>query len=437
MPEPTEPTKPEAAKAAEPAPAPLPAPPGGEGTVVPIAGLLDPHLRKVVLTIGYMLIVAGFAYALSVVWPVIAATISICLPFLVALIIAYILNPIVTFLCVRLKLQRIGGLLMFYLLVLLVAGALLGIVLPILYEQSRAAFYGITETVPQHVNNYLVSKNIDPAVLWQQIDDFLRANGIDTGKVLVEASQSEGVQQALKSATTGSLVLLTGLLGGVLHFVKSILSSITFLVFVVLISFYFIVDFAYFRGIAQVMIPDEYEDRAFRILGKVDQAVGGFLRGQLISATLVGILVMIGLTFLGMGKYALLIGVIAIIGNLIPYLGPILAGAPAVTYMILSDAHDSFHDKMLWAAITAGVFVLIQQIDGFIFQPKIVGKAAQLHPVAIILALVAGSNFGIMGMIVAVPLASIARVLLKEFYWDDREAAWRKLTGKTRLDDPA
>jgi predicted PurR-regulated permease PerM len=434
----TEPTKPDSAESAEAA-APAPTPPldEGAGTVVPIAGLLDPHLRKVVLTIGYMLIVAGFAYALSVVWPVIAGAISICLPFLVALIIAYILNPIVTFLCVRLKLQRIGGLLMFYLLVLLVAGALLGIVLPILYEQSRAAFHGITQTVPEHVNNFLVSKNIDPAVLWQQVDDFLRANGIDTGKVLVEASQSEGVQQALKSATTGSLILLTGILGGVLKFVKSILSSITFLVFVILISFYFIVDFAKFRGIAQIMIPDEFEDRAFRILGKVDQAVGGFLRGQIISATLVGILVMIGLTFLGMGKYALLIGVIAIIGNLIPYLGPILAGAPAVAYMILSDAHDSFQDKMLWAAITAGVFIFIQQIDGFIFQPKIVGKAAQLHPVAIILALVAGSNFGIMGMIVAVPIASIARVLLKEFYWDKREIAWRELTGKKRLEDPS
>lgn len=397
---------------------------------------LDPHLRKVALTIGYMIIIAGAAYALTVLWPIIAATISVCLPFLVALIIAYILNPIVTFLCVRLKLQRVGGLLVFYLMAFVVLAIMLGIVLPILYEQSRAAFEGITTTLPRFVDGYLKSHNIDPDLVWKQVMDFLAAQGIDPQQVLVQASKSQGVQDALKSATTGSFSLVTAILGGALLLIKKVISSITFLVFVVLISFYFIVDFASFRGILEIIIPDRHEDRTMRVLARVDEAVGGFLRGQLISAVLVGLLVFAGLTALGMGKYALLIGVIAIVGNLVPYLGPIVAGTPAVLYMLLSDAHSGLEDKLVWASITAGLFIVIQQIDGFVFQPRIVGKAAQLHPVAILLALVAGSNFGIMGMIVAVPLAAIARVLLKEFYWDRREEKWRETTGKTRLDDP-
>lgn len=391
--------------------------------------LLDPHLRRVVLTIGYMLIAAGTIIALNVVWPLLRQAIEILLPFLVALIFAYILNPIVNFLSERLKLQRFGGLIAFYVLLVLFIAVLLIIVVPILYQQIRAAVEGITVTIPARVNEYLIAHGLDADGVWKELRDFLAMHGFNLDELVGQAARSDTAATAARQAASGGVAAIGGIFGFVLRTIGGVFSSIAFLSFVILISFYLVMDFAKLRGIMEVIVPDRYEDRFFTVLRKCDEAVGGFLRGQLISALLVGALVFLALLGLGLGKYALLIAVIAVFGNLVPYLGPILSGAPAVLYMLLSDRFAAWDDKLLWAAITAGAFIVIQQIDGFVFQPKIVGKRAQLHPVVVLVALVAGSNFGIMGMIVAVPLASVIRVLFKEFFWDKREAEWRAKEG--------
>jgi predicted PurR-regulated permease PerM len=396
---------------------------------------LDPHIRRVVLTIGYMIIGAGAILAMSLAWPAIAATIEVLLPFLAALVAAYILNPIVTFLAERLRLGRVAALGVFYLGVAIVAGAFLAYVLPLLYGQARSAVKGIIETAPVLFTKAMDSLGMEPQELWARIEEELAAHGLTFTELLGQVARSEGVQSAARSAAGGGVEAARGLVLFVISMVGSVIGSLTFLVFTLLISFYFIVDFASFRGILEVMIPDEHEERVFGVLDRCDKAVGGFLRGQLISAVLVGLLVFGGLLALGLGRYALLIAMIAVVGNLIPYLGPILAGAPAVLYQLFSGVHGDFGDSLPWALGTAAMFIVVQQIDGFVFQPRIVGKAAQLHPVAVLLALLAGANFGILGMIVAVPAAAVIRVLLKEFYWDRREAEWKRTTGKNSLDD--
>lgn len=395
----------------------------------------DPQIRRVVLTIGYMIIAAGAILALSLAWPTIAATIEVLLPFLAALVAAYILNPIVTFLALRLKLGRVAALGVFYLGVVIVVGAFLAYVLPLLYEQARSAVKGIIETAPELLTRAMTKLGVEPTEVWTRIQAELEAHGITLSELAGQVARSEGVQNAARTAAGGGVEVVRGLVVFVLQTIGKLIGSVTFLVFTILISFYFIVDFASFRGIMEVMIPDEHEARVFAVLDRCDQAVGGFLRGQLISAVLVGVLVFGGLLALGLGKYALLIAMIAVVGNLIPYLGPILAGAPAVLYQLFSGVHGDVGDSLPWAVGTAAMFIVVQQIDGFVFQPKIVGKAAQLHPVAVLLALLAGANFGILGMIVAVPAAAVIRVLLKEFYWDEREAAWKRTTGKNSLDD--
>jgi predicted PurR-regulated permease PerM len=129
---------------------------------------------------------------------------------------------------------------------------------------------------------------------------------------------------------------------------------------------------------------------------------------------------------LGMKQYALLIGFVAGAANFIPYLGPLMGEIPAILYVLLSNNYEGPKEKLLYTGLVIGLFALIQTLDGFVFQPKIVGKSAQLHPVVVILALVVGGQFGIMGMIVAVPTACILRVLIKEFYWDQRMASTRQ-----------
>jgi predicted PurR-regulated permease PerM len=152
-------------------------------------------------------------------------------------------------------------------------------------------------------------------------------------------------------------------------------------------------------------------------------------------ATIVGVLATIGLMALGLKQYALLIGVITGIGNLIPYLGPVMGATPAVLYVLFSESYDTGRERLVYLGLIVALFAFLQVIEGFFLQPRIVGRNAQLHPVAVIFALACGAPFGVIGMIIALPVAAIIRVLLKEFFWDAREAEWHRTTGKVRLDD--
>jgi predicted PurR-regulated permease PerM len=165
------------------------------------------------------------------------------------------------------------------------------------------------------------------------------------------------------------------------------------------------------------------------ILGKVDEAVGGFLRGQLIAAAIVGVLTAVGLAAIGMWRYALLVGVVAGVGHLIPYLGPVLGATPALLWSFLAPSHTTWGERFLYAGLVIALFVVIELVDGFFSQPRIVGKKSHLHPLVVIAALVIGAQFGITGIVLAVPSAAIARVLIKELWWNEhvarKKAAWR------------
>ncbi|MBI5154830.1 AI-2E family transporter [Candidatus Poribacteria bacterium] len=412
--------------------------------------VMDPQMRRVALMIGYMIIVAGFAYAVTVLWPAIQTFVGVMAPFLVALVVAYLVNPVVNFVQRKLKLTRVGGVIVLNLAALLIIGGFIALIVPTLANQCRRAYDGIAATASDKVIPWFQrgeyarfipgmevppppapgAQTQPPRPIKEVIHDWLLERNLTVDSIIERAL---GREEVLTAATEGA-----GLLGRVVTAVArgiaEVIGSIIFLVFAGLVSFYLLLDFASFRGIAEVICPDKFEPRLFDILAKVDQAVGGFIRGQIISALLVGLLTFAGLLILGMKQYALLIGCIATIGNMVPYLGPVVGATPAVLYMLLSDDHETLKWKLIYSGSVIALFGFIQFIDGFVFQPKIVGKGAQLHPVVVIIALVLGAQFGIMGMILAVPTACIARVLLKEFYWDKRYQKWQQTTGKGHLD---
>ena len=492
---------------------------------------LDPHLRKLVLTLGYMLVAAGVIVALVFVWPVIAALFSILSPFIVALVVAYIFNPIVNFVQLRLKLTRIGGVFAVLLLLLAIITTFVAIIIPILTTQIRQASREIQETVqvqvlpwatniildvPAHerpelvedLQSYVRSKgeNLGSEVGAEELQTFLeswqtesklqgsnlvqisehllswhetetsttiqlmpinafttkleeldaRAHqmrtvtfedfmarmepyigkvNLSSGELFERVLRSNQFRNAAKTAAeegAGFFARTFSVIGDVIGW---LIGSGLYLSFVVILAFYLLVDFSSVSNVIEVLCPDEYEERLFVTLGKIDTAVGGFIRGQLISAALVGLLVFIGLYLMGLQQYALLIGCIAGVGNLVPYLGPILGAAPAILFMLFTNQFDTLQERGIYLLLTAGLFGFIQMIDSLVFQPKIVGQSAQLHPIAVIIALAFGGQFGIVGMILAVPAMCIARIVWKEFYWDKRAEEWRKTTGKKSLSD--
>lgn len=510
---------------------------------------LDPHLRRVVLAIGYLLIAGGILLAIHAVYPILRTVLGILAPFLVAAIVAYVFNPIVTFVQRRLRLSRVAGVFLVSLGIVLGAAIFVAIIVPILSTQVRASYDGISDTVrdklipytyrqlgvelaPEEASFTELQRRVDAWIevtgalelngdqrrhleqLAGQIDAWIETNrnseggmdsdfasleqildewieqaglyqseeaatpdyrplreqlaewrgdrarferegeydlrlrevqqrierhlaerGIILGDLLTKAAESPQVRSAASTAASGSVGLVGSVVGGVANAIAGLFSSVMFIVFVLLVSFYLLVDFASFRGIFEIMIPVAHQERTFDVLGKVDTAVGGFIRGQILTAVIVGCLTTIGLFLLGLKQYAVLIGVVAGIGNLIPYLGSIMGATPALLYVLFSDAYDSTQERAIFIGLTLVVFGIIQFIEGFILQPKIIGKSAQLHPVVVIVALAFGAQFGLVGMILALPMAAIVRVLLKEFYWDTREQDWRDRTGKEKLDE--
>jgi predicted PurR-regulated permease PerM len=251
--------------------------------------------------------------------------------------------------------------------------------------------------------------------------------------VLESALASEQLRSAARSAAAGGAGLVGWLVAALVMAIQWLLQSMMFLSFVAMLTFYLLVDFASLRGAMEVICPPKWRARFFDVLDKADVAVGGFIRGQLTVAFLVGLLAMIGLFLLGMKQYAVLIGVIAGMGNLIPFFGPVIGGTPAILYVLFSESYSE--DRLLFLGLTLGWFVMIQTLEGLVFQPYIVGSAARLHPVVVIMAVVIGVQFGFIGALLALPVTCILRVLLKEFYWDAQVESWQKTTGRRRLDD--
>ncbi|HNU81001.1 MAG TPA: AI-2E family transporter, partial [Bacillota bacterium] len=130
-----------------------------------------------------------------------------------------------------------------------------------------------------------------------------------------------------------------------------------------------------------------------------------FIRGQLLAALIVGILSSIGLSIIRL-DFAILIGMTAGIANIIPYFGPILGSVPAVIVGLLSGNPV----KALLAII---VLVAVQQIDGTLISPRIVGSSVGLHPVFVMLSMIIGGSYlGLLGMLIAVPIAAIIKMFL-------------------------
>lgn len=411
-----------------------------------VVELLDDRLKRIALIIGIMVIAAGAIGGIILVWPVISLVVNTLLPFAVGLVFAYIFDPIVTFVQRRLKLSRIGGVLVLYGIFIIAITAFFAMVLPILITQIRNAGQGISGFAAERLvwlqnqisgqeSQAIEGQEVTLVTVWQQTLVWLETQGIRVEEMFSQAAESEEVRTAAKSAATSGLRVVGEAIAFFFGFVSRILGGVMFLVFAILVNIYLLLDFSKLRNLLSVMIPVAHRERTFVVLGKLDIAVGGFIRGTLIVACIVGTLTFVGLYLLGLREYALLIGIIAGVGNMVPYLGAISGMTPALLYVVFSDAYATLQERLIYGVGVLALFGVIQAIEGFLLQPKIVGQSAQLHPIAVLLALALGANFGILGMILAVPLACIIRVLVKEFYWDSREDAWREQTGANGLGD--
>lgn len=191
---------------------------------------------------------------------------------------------------------------------------------------------------------------------------------------------------------------------------SSIVSVVAFLVIVPFIAFFILKDSKrILQGLIHI-VPNVYFEMSYWIIKKVSIKLGLFVRAWIFDATFVGTLIGFGFYFIGVPN-ALPLGVIAGFGHLIPYFGPVIGGIPAV---IIAIMNGDFSQIPLILFVVLGVYT----VDNGFFQPFVFGKSVDIHPIMIILLIIAGSQlFGIIGMLLAVPVATVIKTTAKEIYF--------------------
>lgn len=205
-----------------------------------------------------------------------------------------------------------------------------------------------------------------------------------------------------------------GIANSIVPFLLSTATVILDVIVVTVLSIYLLIDGMRVNQWLRGHTPLVQRERVWFILDTIERIVGGYIRGQVILATLVGVLVGVGLQVIGV-HYAVLLGVLAFVLEFIPYLGTLTSGAVCVLVALAQNP--------LLAAGVLVYFVLVHIFEGDIVGPRIVGKAVGLHPAVSLFALLAGAElFGAWGALFAAPIAGVTQALLAALYIEWREA---------------
>jgi len=190
----------------------------------------------------------------------------------------------------------------------------------------------------------------------------------------------------------------------------SFVGGILNLILAPILAFYILKDLPTIKETITKLIPRDYRDEFLAIAQKTNIVLSGFLKGQLMVSLIVGLLVGTWLLILGV-DFPFVLGAISGVLNIIPYLGPILGGSLAA---LVASFHPS--GAVLKVILVAAGMLAIQQLDGAVISPQVMRRQVNLHPVLIVFALlIGGSLFGVVGMVLAIPMLAVAKVLLYHF----------------------
>jgi predicted PurR-regulated permease PerM len=186
-----------------------------------------------------------------------------------------------------------------------------------------------------------------------------------------------------------------------------VLSLLSYVFLTPILIFYLLRDWRNIERKLGELVPGPYRARVLGFAGEYDRLLARYLRGQLLAAGIVGTLTWLGFLIAGF-PYALLLGVVAGVFNIIPYMGLVASLVPALVIALFSAS------PLVALLKIAIVFAVVQVLDGSVIGPRVVGEAVGLHPVWVLLALaVSGYFFGFVGLLIAVPLAVLVKLVLQ------------------------
>ena len=311
----------------------------------------------------------------------ICRTWSVVQVFLTALLLAYVLDPPVKFL-EKQNCPRLWAISLMYALLLILL-VILGVwAIPVLNNQAQE----LGEVLPGYITKIKAAAE-QIAVYYQHLE--------------LPAEIQEVVEGWFNDTKRATGEYIKGFLNGIIPILSS--SFVWFLV--PIISFYLLKDKQTLQKFAWQILPLRHQNEEKAFLGELHQVVMNFLKGSLLVGSIVGILTALGLWLVGV-DFALIFGLIAGVCNIIPYFGPIIGAVPAVGF--------AFFQAPGKALLAIAVMFVVQQCESHFITPKIMGDKLGLHPVVIMFALLAaGKILGFWGLILAVPLAGVLKIVVK------------------------
>ena len=309
-------------------------------------------------------------------------------PLVLSVLLAFILNPVIDFLEGPIGMHR-GA-----------ASALIFIVLVIIMLGILAA----PVTAVPSVQRAIISAQLDLRQIIDDINAFLGREieiaGFTFDLSFVAEELSAALRRFVESLAQGALDVVVGVASGVFR-----------VIFILIVAFYLVRDA---HRIAEQMVelaPPGYREDALRLRQEIVWVWNAFLRGQLLLATVVGVTV--GLVTTGLGlSYPWALGIVAGILEVVPNIGPTLAAIPAVLLALINGSAFIPLGNFWFAVLVAGTYAVIQLIENNLLVPRILGHTLDLHPLAVLIAVLAGGQLaGILGILLAAPTLATFRVL--------------------------
>ena len=387
---------------------------------------------------------------------------AVLMPMLLALILAYILDPVVEYF-VHKKLPRLWAILLVMLLGLLVVAALIGSVIPDIASESRKLLDDLprnTQILRERVDNFMnhsrlgqqlaaslpaASSPTKTPTATNSVNSSTNTNTVELTFTVKTSIPGDGTNAQTNSAeiSTGtedlkkaldapfSETVMPGLAKVVVFIVKWVstqLSNVTtwaeFLIGFVLVPVYLFYFLLEKQGINRSW-PDylplqesKAKDELVFVLRAINDCLIVFFRGQVLVALCVGTLLAASYLTLGL-NYAVLLGVVAGLLGIVPYLGTVVSLVLALTVAAIQFG-DWTHPL-----IVLGIAAAVKLLEDLVISPKIIGKRSGLHPLTVILAVMIGANLlgGFFGALLAIPLTAVLRTLMFRYVWKKRRSA--------------
>lgn len=341
---------------------------------------------KAVLILLAFALIALFIYKIQ----------TVLLYLIVSLIFALVANPIVEFFRRKLRFSNTVAVTTTMVLFILLILGIISMFVPLILSQSENLSL---------VNTNAIQKNFSE--LTSQINQYLASHNIDGKKFL----------NPEKIASKINFAIFTDFFNSILSTISNLgmgLASVFF------ITFFLLKDKVVFLISSKKILPDEHEEQILNSVSKINELLSRYFIGLLLQLFIIFIMYLIVLLIFGVNN-ALIIAFLCAILNIIPYIGPLISSIIAAVLTMLSHIGGDFQSDTLPSTIYVLIgFFVVQMIDNNVSQPIIFSKSVNSHPLEIFLAiLIGGFIFGITGMIIAVPLLTIIKVVLKEFFPDN------------------